>query len=72
MITNFIKEGWKLNPNSKVVNAILKRIDANNGECPCVNPDKTREDRMCPYKEYRENDICHCGLYVKINDGSSS
>lgn len=72
MVTNFIKEGWKLNPNSKVVNAILKQIDANDGECPCVNPGKTREDRMCPCKEYRENDICHCGLYVKINDGSSS
>jgi ferredoxin-thioredoxin reductase catalytic subunit len=72
MITNFIKEGWELNPNSKVVNAILKRIDTNDGECPCVNPGKTREDRMCPCKEYRENDICHCGLYVKINNGSSS
>lgn len=67
MITNFVKEGWQLNPNAKVVNAILKRIDANDGECPCQNPGKTREDRMCPCKEYRENDICHCTLYVKKN-----
>lgn len=67
MITNFVKEGWQLNPNAKIVNAILKRIDANDGECPCQNPGKTREDRMCPCKEYRENDICHCTLYVKKN-----
>lgn len=65
MITNFIKEGWELNPNPKVVNAILKRIDANDGECPCQNPGETREDRLCPCKEYRENNICHCTLYVK-------
>ena len=68
MITNFVKEGWQLNPNAKVVNAILKRIDANDGECPCQNPGKTREDRMCPCKEYRENDVCHCTLYVKKDD----
>lgn len=65
MITNFVKEGWQLNPNAKVVNAILKRIDANDGECPCQNPGKTREDRMCPCKEYRDNDVCHCTLYVR-------
>jgi len=31
----FIKEGWKLNPNEKIVNAILKRIEKCEGECPC-------------------------------------
>ena len=66
MIPIFRKEGWDLNPSDKIVNAILKRIEANNGECPCVNPGETREDRLCACKEYRENDICHCGLYVKL------
>lgn len=61
----FIKEGWKLNPNEKIVNAITKRIKICDGECPCVNPGKTREDRLCPCKEYRENDVCHCQLYIK-------
>jgi len=65
MITNFVKEGWQLNPNEKIVKAILKRIEANDGECPCQNPGKTKEDRTCPCKEYRENDICHCTLYVR-------
>ena len=60
-----IKEGWQLNPNKKVVNAIIKRIQKCNGECPCVNSGKTIEDRMCPCKSYREDDICHCQLYIK-------
>ena len=65
MISYCPKEGWRLNPNEKVVMAILKRIDANNGECPCDNPGKTRQDRLCPCKEFRENNICHCTLFVK-------
>lgn len=59
------KDGWELNPNDKIVNSILGRIEKNNGECPCVNPGKTLEDRLCPCKEYRENNTCHCGLYVR-------
>lgn len=56
------KEGWKLNPNKKVVEAILKRCKANNGECPCHNDSV---DKHCPCSDYREKDICHCTLYVK-------
>lgn len=61
----FIKEGWQLNPNQKVVAGILKGLARCDGECPCHNPGATREDRMCPCKEYRENDHCCCSLYVK-------
>lgn len=71
MIQILRKEGWQLNPNDKVVNAILKRCELNNGECPCDNPGKTREDRLCPCLEYRENNICHCTLYIK-KDGTKS
>ena len=42
MVQIFRKEGWCLNPNDKVVNAILKRCEINNGECPCHN---TGEDK---------------------------
>lgn len=59
------KEGWVLNPNDKVVNAILKRIELNGGECPCQNPGQTREDRLCPCRHYREEDQCCCSLYVR-------
>ena len=71
MIQILRKEGWILNPNDKVVNSILKRCELNNGECPCQNPGLTREDRLCPCKEYRENDICHCTLYIKTNASSN-
>lgn len=58
----FRKEGWKLNPNDKVVNGILKGLVRCNGECPCHN---NSYDKKCPCSDYRENDICHCMLYVK-------
>lgn len=56
------KEGWKLNPNIKVVNGIMKGLERNNGECPCHN---NSEDKKCPCSDYREKDICHCSLFVK-------
>ena len=65
MIRIWRREGWELNPDDKTLNAILNRLEVNDGECPCHNPGKTLEDRLCPCKEYRENDICHCTLYVK-------
>ena len=62
MIQLLRKEGWVLNPDDRVVNAILKRCEANNGECPCHN---TGVDKRCPCSDYRENDICRCNLYLK-------
>ena len=62
MIQLLRKEGWVLNPDDRVVNAILKRCEANNGECPWHN---TGVDKRCPCSDYRENDICHCNLYLK-------
>ena len=62
MLKHFIKQGWKLNPNEKVVSAITKRIALCDGECPC---DNYSEDKHCPCTDYREKDICHCGLYIK-------
>lgn len=65
MWTIYRKQGWKLNDNDKVVNSILKRIDKCDGECPCNSTEGTHEDKCCPCKDYRENDVCHCGLYIK-------
>ena len=39
-------------------------VEKNNGECPCHN---TGTDKHCPCSDYRENDICHCGLYLKAS-----
>lgn len=58
----FIKEGWKLNPNEKIVKGVTRGIERNNGECPCHNDS---EDKHCPCSNYRLHDHCYCSLYVK-------
>lgn len=63
MIPILRKVGWELNPNDKVVNKILSMCEKNNGMCSCHN---TGEDTKCPCSDYREKDMCHCALYVKI------
>lgn len=65
MVSILRKQGWVLNPNDKVVNAILKRVEMNDGECPC---DNQAEDKHCPCSDYREKDLCHCGLYLKVQE----
>ena len=65
MKTFTIKEGWKLNPNSKIIERISKMIEKNNGECPCQNDS---EDKHCPCSNYRLKDKCCCGLYIKVNN----
>ena len=62
MIEILIKDGWTLNPNERIVNSILKAVERNNGECPCVN---TCEDKRCPCSGYRLEDKCCCKLYLK-------
>lgn len=56
------KDGWDLNPNSKVRDAIIKRINKCGGQCPC---DNDSEDRYCPCSNYRLHDHCCCMLYVR-------
>ena len=62
MIKILRKKGWILNPNDKIVNAILKRVELNNGECSCQNDSS---DKHCPCTDYRDNNLCHCNLYIK-------
>lgn len=70
MIPIHRKPGWILNPNDKILNALFKRLEITEGECPCANRGETLEDRMCPCKEYRINDYCCCKLYIKYNDSN--
>ena len=62
MVKIYRKEGFDLNPNDKIVNSIFKRVENNNGECPCHN---NSIDKKRPCSDYRDNNICHCGLYIK-------
>ena len=61
----FVKEGWQLNPNNKVVTGITKAVERNNGECPCVH-EENDGDLHCPCESYRKRDKCCCQLYIKI------
>lgn len=64
MITILRKEGFTLNPSDKTVNALLKMIERNGGNCPCSG--NTSEDMRCPCSNYRLSGNCCCGLYVKV------
>lgn len=57
----YIKPGFELNPNKKVVDAILKGIERCDGECPCANDS---EDKRCPCSNLRIHNKCCCNLYV--------
>jgi len=61
------KEGWILNPNDKLVNAILKRCEKNDGLCPCHHdtPNYEGKDLHCPCTDYAMQGECACGLYIK-------
>lgn len=63
-----VREGFIINPNEKVVNGIIKGLNRCEGECPCANTGKTLEDRMCPCRNYREENYCCCKLYLP-NEG---
>lgn len=60
----FIKEGWILNPNEKIVKSITKAIERNEGKCPCVHKELC-DDLFCPCSSYRLQDKCCCQLYIK-------
>lgn len=64
MIQIFRKPGFILNPSDKIVNAILKRVELNDGKCPCVHPENDG-DLHCPCESYRERGMCYCTLYLK-------
>ena len=57
------KPGWEINSNEKAVNCIIKGINRNDGNCPCINDS---EDLHCPCSNYRLHDKCCCNLYVQI------
>lgn len=64
--TEFKKEGWRLNPNEKVVNGIVRALEnRTDGHCPCHNVDNGTDYDICPCRSFREHDHCCCTLYVR-------
>lgn len=59
----------KRNPNEEYVKEVLQKLKDNQGYCPC-KLEKTPETK-CMCKEFldMESGKCHCGLYIKEDDG---
>jgi len=55
-----------LNPDTEYVNEVKKKLKENNGYCPCCLIQTP--DTKCRCKEFREDGICRCGLYI-VTDG---
>ena len=55
--------GWDLNPNDKVVNAILKDVKPIMASVHATMTPKTNDVRAARIENH---DVCHCNLYVKI------
>ena len=70
MIQIFRKDGWILNSNDKIVNAIFKKCELNDGLCPCHHnsDDYEGKDLHCPCTDYTLHDVCECGLYKKLKE----
>lgn len=81
MIKNYLeyasKNGFRLNPNEKVVEGIIKGLLKNEEQkghryCPCRmlsgNPEEDSK-KICPCAFHKEeitkDGRCHCGLFVK-------
>ena len=58
----------KTNPDKDIVKEIRRKLKETDGYCPCRI--SRTEDTKCMCKQFREQDsgMCHCGLYIKINE----
>ena len=57
------------NPDKEKVEEITKALRNNDGYCPCKLV--KNEDTKCMCKEFKYSDepgLCHCGLYLRIDD----
>lgn len=57
------------NPDRDYLNNIRTAIRDNDGYCPCVL--QRNEDTKCPCRNFRDKNICHCGLYVEDKNENS-
>lgn len=56
------------NPDKEYAADVKKRLKANGGYCPCRLIKNA--DTKCMCKEFREQEsgMCHCGLYIKVDE----
>lgn len=55
----------ELNKDKEFVEEFKKKLEENDGYCPCRL--KKTQDTQCMCKEFREQEegSCHCGLFIK-------
>ncbi len=53
----------KFSSDKEHVNEVLRKLKENDGYCPCRLIQTP--DTKCMCKEFREDGICRCGLYIK-------
>lgn len=61
----------KVYADKETKDAIRKAREEANGHCPCVLPSARCDDTLCVCKEFREapvGTVCHCGLYIKVEN----
>ena len=66
LYNDYVSENGKrltINPNQKVVDAIVKRIELRDGYCPCRV--KENNDTICPCLDMRKIGHCCCKLYLE-------
>ena len=61
------KKGFILNPNDEKISEIINKIILNQGHCPTEIKDRNGHDQ-CPCSDYLQNSICHCKLYIELNE----
>lgn len=57
-----------LNPNHDFVEKITKRINMNDGYCPCQPKVEESNYTMCPCVPFLKEGKCCCKLYIDIED----
>lgn len=59
----------KMSEDIELVKEIRKKLELNNGYCPCAITKTPETKCMCKaFREQQEEGECHCGLYIKIKE----
>ncbi len=63
-------KGYRINPNKDFVLRIVEGLMRKDGHCPCR---KLADDTtLCPCDEFIETGTCKCGLFVPIEEETTS
>ena len=57
------KDGWKINPDNKIVNSIFRDLGKYDGKCSYLN--SYDNNQICPCDDYLLYDKCMCNLYIR-------